>query len=376
MLSVRAVSNFRKGMKDFLELPYSLYRNDKNWVAPVRAVMKEKLNKKKGAFLRNCEAEFFVAYNDGKPVGRITAQVDPVYNENQNNSKGFFGFYESLNDIKIAEVLLEKAEYWLKERGCSSSIGPFNFNINDECGFQIEGFDRKPTVMMPYTKSYYPPIFEKLGYGTACTLLSFVMENVTETPEIVSKMSQRIRNRIGDVDIRKVDMKNLEKEAEIILDIYNDAWSDNWGFTPMTKLEIEELIKSLKMFADPRIIYFAYKNGEPAACLVAIPNLNEIVSKYRHGRATPCFLYDFLSKKNKLSSFRVIIMGVKSKFRKTGLDFLMYDEIFNDGLQTENYKHVEMGWILDHNSLMTSVLNRMGAKPLNKYVILEKNITG
>ncbi len=372
MLSVKSSIDNKNVLKDFINLPYDLYKNDPLWVPPLRSMMKEKFDKKRGAFLRSCEAEFFVAYKNGKPVGRVTAQIDSNYNSRNSNSKGFFGFYESIDDVEVAEILMENCEKWLKDHGAVSSIGPFNFNINDECGFQTDGFDRAPVAMMPYTKQYYPELFGKMGYKTAQNLLSFVMENVTETPEIVAKMSERINKKVKGVTIRKIDMGNLDKEAETILDIYNEAWSDNWGFTPMTRYEIDELIRSLKTFADPRVIYLLYKDGEPAACLVAIPDLNQILITNRNGRLTPMFLWNFITKKRALPTFRIIIMGVKSKYRKMGLDFLMYNEAFSDGLKTENYKNVEMGWILEENKLMVSVLNRIGARPLNKYEILEK----
>jgi len=374
MIEIKPSHQDKSVIKDFIEFPYSLYKNDPNWIAPLRIMMKEKFDKKRGAFLKSCEAQFFVAYKNGVPVGRVTAQIDANYNKYGDNTAGFFGFYESTDDVEVAKALMSEAEGWLKKNGATSSHGPFNFNINDECGFQIEGFDRKPVVMMPYTKPYYPGLFSKIGYQTEKTLLSFVMENVTETPEIVSKMAQRINNKVSGVTIRKIDMNNLEKEAEIILDIYNEAWAGNWGFTPMTRHEIDELIKSLKTFADPRIIYLLYKNDEPAACLVAIPDLNEILDKYRQGRITPLFLYDFIFKKRALKTIRLIIMGVKTKFRKLGLDFLMYNEIFSDGLKTENYRNVEMGWVLENNSPMISVLNKINAQPLNRFVILKKNI--
>jgi hypothetical protein len=374
MLSIKSSSQGKKVISDFIDFPYSLYREDKNWVPPLRSMMKEKFDKKRGAFLKSCEAEFFVAYSGNKPVGRVTAQIDTVFNSYNNENKGFFGFYESINDIKVTKLLMENVEKWLKERGMKSCIGPFHFNINDECGFQVEGFDRPPVVMMPYSKPYYPDLFKASGYQTVQTLLSFVMENVTATPQIVSRMSEKIRKKVKDVTIRKIDMKNLDKEAEIILDIYNEAWSDNWGFTPMTRHEIDELIRSLKTFADPRVIYLLYKGNDPAGCLVAIPDLNRILIKNRKGRLTPMFLWDFIKNRKALPSFRILIMGVKSKYRKLGLDFLMYNETFSDGLKTENYRNVEMGWILEQNALMISVFNRIGAHPLNKYIIIEKKI--
>ncbi|HPM45672.1 MAG TPA: hypothetical protein PLW78_08895 [bacterium] len=371
---IESVTSSRRGVDDFIRLPFTLYNNEKNWVPPIKFVMKEKFNKNKGAFAANNKNELFVAYRDGRPVGRVSAQIDKVYNEFYSSKTGFFGFYESENDPEILKSLMEHAEKWLKEEGCDECTGPFNPNINDECGFQIEGFDRRPTIMMPYTKPYYPDLFEGYGYSVAQVLHSFTIDNIEKTPEIVSRISAQIRKKHSDIEIRKINMQNLESEMKMILSIYNDAWHDNWGFTPMTKPEIEELVATLKLFADPRVIYLLFKGGEPAACLVAIPDLNELVIKNRNGTLNPSFLFDCLFHKRSLTSLRVIIMGVLRKFHGLGLDILLYNEIFNDGLKTENYRNVEMGWVLECNMKMNSTLRKIGAQCPNKYVIMRKSL--
>jgi len=373
MTVVNNVTNSKKGMKDFINFPNMLYENDTNWIPTVRILLEEKFNKDKGAFMKNNEVVFFVAYQKKTPVGRITAQIDKVYNEYHSSKTGFFGYYESINEPEVAGFLIHTAEKWLKEKGCDKCMGPFNFNINDECGFQIDGFERKPSIMMPWTKWYYPDFFEGSGYHVNQVLNSFVMDNVTAVPEIVSKITSRIMKRNTDIEIKKINMKDLKKETEIILDIYNDAWSANWGFTPMTEVEINEFVNTLKFFADPRFIYILYKKGEPAACLVAIPNLNELISKTKNGKLNLSFLLSFIVKRKALTSLRVIIMGVVKKYQNLGLDILLYNEIFKDGLMTDSYRNVEMGWILENNIIMNSILKKIGAQCLNKYVLFEKD---
>ncbi len=373
MISVINVTDDKKGMKEFIDFPYRLYENDSNWTAPLKTIMKDKFNKKKGAFLSENTAAFFIAVKDGKTVGRVTAQIDRKYNDKYKKTEGFFGFYESVDSSEVCTELTNSVEKWLKSQGMTSASGPFNFNINDECGFQTNGFHREPSIMMPWTKNYYPLIFYEAGWKRLKTLYSFTIDNVTQVPDIINNMSNRIEKSIRNVKIRNINMKKLGYDIETILDIYNDAWSENWGFIPMSKPEIKELTETLKIFADPRIIYLLFKDGEPAACLVAVPNFNEILRKYRNGRISPSLVYDAIRKRKSLTSMRVLIMGVKRKFRNTGLDILLYRHIFETGLKTENYRNVEMGWILENNTRMISLLKKINAKPENRYIILKKD---
>ncbi len=378
MIEVKNVTNDKKGIKDFINLPFELYKDDKNWVPPLKSAVKEMLDKEKNPFFEHGEGEFFVAYKDGKPVGRITAQYDKLYNEKYNEKQGNFGFYESINDIEVFKALVETAEKWNIEHKMETCIGPFNFSLNQEIGFLSKGFERRPVLEMPWTKKYYIDLFKRSGYEAKRRLFSYIMENVTSVPEVVSKHAEKLRKKYGDrIEIKTLNMKNLKQETRQMFDIFNEAWDGNWGFVPMTDKEVEKTVADVKMIADPRIMYFIYKDGELAGTLVGIPDINEFMVNNRSGSMlSPKLLWNMLFGIKKVRKIRIIIMGVRQKFRRLGLDFLMLDQIFTDGLKHTNYKDVEMGWILDSNKQMNSTMERLNAKPENEYLLFSKNLKG
>ncbi len=375
MIEVREVSCDKRGTKDFIDFQYDLYGDDPYWVAPIRFERNTFFNKKKNPYFEHAEAAYFVAYENGKAVGTVTAQVDHRFNEHNNVKQGFFGFFESVNRVEVARALLEKAEAWLRERKMDSMMGPNNFSINHECGFLYEGFDKRPVVMMPYTKEYYIDLLESAGFRTEKILNSYSLTDVNKIPDLVTRASARLMKKFGDdIEIRTIDMKNMKKDVDIIYDIYNEAWSDNWGYVPMTRAEMDELAANFKLIADPRIMYLLYKGGEPAACLVAIPDLNQILYENPTGGLTKTVFNFLFRKKKMINRIRVVIMGVKHKFRNLGLDFLLYNQIFGDGLELTHYKNVDMSWILEDNEAMNSHIQKVGGEIYKKHVIFGKEL--
>ncbi|MFO7736185.1 MAG: hypothetical protein R6W70_08235 [bacterium] len=378
MIEVKNVSGDKKGMKDFVNFQYDLYRNDYNWAPPLKGDMKAKFNSEKDPFFEHGEAAFFVAYSNGKPAGRITAHFDKTYEKKYKEKQGLFGFYESENNESVRDALLDAAEKWLLKHGRSYILGPMNYTTNDNLGFMIKGHDRPPVVDMPWTKDYYEKLFDATDYKKDMKMFSYVMDDVKETPEIVKKAAARIRKRHGEsIEIRNLDMKKVDEQTRLMFDIYNEAWEGHWGFVPMSENKIKKTVESVKMIADPRIMYFVYKDGEAVATLASIPDINQIMMKNRNGNMfNPGFLFKFikakLTKMSPVSTFRIIIMGVRSKYRKLGLDYLLFDRIFDDGINRTHYKNVEMGWILENNRLMNSILNKIGAEALNHYTLYRK----
>ncbi len=374
MITVKEVTNDKKELKRFKYIIYDIYADEPNFAPPLRMMVDDQLDPGKNPFHKHGEYAYFAAYEDGKMIGRISAHIDPLYNERYNEKRGAFGFYEAYDNPAIAKALMEKVEAWLKERGVDHIVGPMNFSANQDLGFQVEGHDRVNTAQMPWTKKYYPDHFYPLGYEKEEGLLSWVFDNVDNVPDSIASWSERLRNRYKDIELRNIDLNNLARDTRIIFDIYNEAWSDNWSFVPMTEAEILGAIKDVKSIVDPRIIYLIFKGGEPAACFVAVPDINRFLVKNRNGRLTPSVIYNMLFRLRKQDSLRVIIMGVRKKFRKLGLDMLIYDDLFNKKYHETNYRNAEMGWILESNRLMNATLEKIGAKAVNKYVILGKRV--
>lgn len=384
MINVKQVNNDKKGMKDFIHLPNALYRDDENW-CPQLLVERKRFFSEKNPFMLHGTVAYFVAYDEGKPVGRVTAHLDDMYNKQYKTRQGFFGFFESIDKIDVANQLMRSAENWITSHGIDSIMGPFNFSINHEVGFLIKGFERPPVMMMPYTKKYYPGLLHKLGYRKEKELIAYRLgrETVTEVPEIITRISKEITDSIGDsLEIRNLDKKNIRPQLKIILDIYNEAWSNNWGFVPMTEEEIDELGEQLKYFAYSEIIYLLYKDGEPAACLLAFPDINEALMNIKDGKLFPSGIFKLLFFRKYIRTARLILMGVKSKFRKLNLDILLYQKLFKDALskekdnRLEKINSLEMSWILEDNIAMNAIIESFGADPYKRYLIVKKNLGG
>jgi hypothetical protein len=376
MVVVKQVNDDKKGMKEFLELPYSLYKKDKHWCPPLRFERKEFFSAK-NPFMKHSEVGFFVAYDGNQPVGRVTAHRDDIYDKFYNTHQGFFGFYESIKDDEVAEKLMLACEDWMKTRGIDSLMGPFNFTTNHEVGFLIKGFDSPPVIMMTYTKPYYPEQLKKLGYKKEKELIAFWVDRSTEKPEFFTVMAKRIDREIkGTYEIRIMDLKNLKSELKIILDIYNDAWNKNWGFVPMTEEEIDDTARQLKSIIQPEYIYFLYLKGEPAAFLLCLPDINNVLIRIKSGKLFPTGIFKLLFFKKYIQTGRILLMGVKNQFRNQGLDVLIYNRMIEDMFSKvpRNIKNAEMSWILEDNHVMVNILETMNADPYKRYLIVKKSL--
>lgn len=328
--------------------------------------------------MRHSRIAFFVAYQENRPVGRVTAHMDEIFNDYHKTRQGFFGFFESVESAETAEKLMRSCENWIGSQGMNSLIGPFNFSTNHEVGFLIKGFDRPPMLMMPYTKKYYPELLYPLGYKKEKELLAFRLDKDTPIPDLFRLMADRIKKEVGDsVRLRNLDMKNLKSELRIILDIYNDAWSKNWGFVPMTDGEIDSMAWQLKLFAMTEFIYILFKEGEPAAFLLMLPDLNEGLIHIKSGKLFPTGILKLIFFRKYIRSGRVLLMGVKKKFRNQGLDILLYSRMIKDGFSktSDQQRNVELSWILEDNKVMVNILKSLNADPYKKYLILKKTLT-
>ncbi len=376
MLIVKQVNGNKKGMADFLKLPYSLYKNDKNWCPQLRYERKIFFSDK-NPFMKHSEVGFFVAYQDNQPVGRVTAHRDDVYDDFYKIRQGFFGFYEAIEKDEVAGKLMHSCEEWIKSRGMASLIGPCNFTTNHEVGLLTQGFNNPPVIMMPYTKPYYPDQLYKLGYQKEKELLAFWVDRNTEVPELFTVMAKRVARELdGNFEIRTIDIGKLKSELKIILDIYNEAWNKNWGFVPMTEEEIDVMAQQLKHFAFPDFIYILYKDDEPTAFLLALPDINNALIQIKSGKLFPTGIFKLLAPQKYFKTGRVLLMGVKSAFRNQGLDFLLYHRMMEDIITKapKQIQGMELSWILEDNLVIINILKTLNAELYKRYVILKKTL--
>jgi hypothetical protein len=364
----------KSDLREFIHLPWRLYKGNPNWVAPLFMFENERFDPKRNAFYRHADVQLFLARRNGRVVGRISAQVDREHIRYWNEQAGFFGFFESENDPEIAKALLRAAEDWLRERGMERIRGPLSFSTNGECGFLILGFDQPQMPLMPYTLPYYPQLTEAAGYARVKDLLAWRWESLPVPEGPGKRMVEELRAR-PDVKVRRARIQDFRKEYETILKLYNDAWSENWGFVPATKAEADEIAKSLRMIVDPAIVPIVEVNGVAAAMALAVPNYNW-AQQPLNGSLFPFGWLRLLwrLKVRRPKNGRLLLLGVGKDFRHrqyAGLAYLLCDEIYRGAVE-RGYKWAEFGWTLEDNGLINSLIKKIGAVHYKTYRIFEK----
>jgi hypothetical protein len=366
----------KKGRDDFLQVPFTVFANDPHWVAPLFLERYDHLNPKKNPYFEHAEVQLFVAYKNGKPVGRISAQNDFLRLKTHNDNKGMFGFLDALDEPDIFAALLTSASEWLKAKGRTGVVGPFNFSINDEMGMLIDGFDSSPNMMMAHSRAYYSKQVEALGFTKAKDVIAYHYD-LAASPAILQRVQKRALAS-GDFAIRPISLSEMKNEVQLIRDIFNDAWSSNWGFVPWTPAELDKLGKDLKLLVNGNYGYIASFKGEPAAFVVTLPNLNDWI-KGMNGKILPFNWVKLAGEviKKKPTSFRMPLMGVRRKFHDTAtgssLSILVIEAVRSYHL-ARGGKTAELSWILENNTPVRRLIENFGGVPYKTYRIYEKSL--
>jgi hypothetical protein len=366
----------RKELKEFVGLPYQLYRDDPHWIPPLFLERWETIHPKKNPFYRHAQVQLFLAKRKDKAVGRISAQIDKEYEKFHGERVGHFGFFESEDLPYTAQALLQAAEDYLKKNGATRSLGPFSFSINEESGLMVEGYGEPLMTLMPYNPEFYPRLIEGAGYRKVKDLFAWKYE-IGEVPRDAAEVAAEVARYPG-LSIRTIDMKNFKQDLRKIIDIFNSAWSANWGFVPLTNEEVEKVAKDLKMFINPEVAFLAEVNGNPAAMCVAIPNLFEMIHDLK-GRLLPLGIFKLLYRirKRKYKSGRLMLLGVKKEYRGTilgGLSILLYTEMLKRSLALNHLRWGELSWTLEDNAAVNKGIEFMGGKKYKTYRIYEKKL--
>src|SRR4030095_6365286 len=286
----------------FIRLPWDIYKGDKYWVPPLIFDVRKNLDPKKNPFFKHSEVDLFLAERDGNVVGRIAAIKNDNHNNFHKDKAGFFGFFETINDQEVSDLLLDKACQWCKEKGFDEVLGPVNPSTNDECGLLVDGFDSSPVFLMTYNPPHYQQKIEDFGFEKANDLYAYrIPSEVINDRKVMDKlerMAKLIKQR-SDVVTRKIDMKNLKVEVRKIEEIYNSAWESNWGFVPLTTEEFDYMADSLKMVVDPDLVIFAEVKGKPAGFSLSLPDFNQVLKKM-NGRLLPFGFIKLLLNKRKI----------------------------------------------------------------------------
>jgi GNAT superfamily N-acetyltransferase len=360
----------------FVHVPMRLNATDPNYVAPLIMERTEALTPKTNPFFAHAEVQLWLAVRDGRDVGRISAQIDQLAPSDGGPRAGHFGLIAAEDDPAIFAALFAVAEAWLASRGCVRVQGPFNLSINEEVGLQVGGFDTPPMVMMGHDPAYVAARVEALGYRQIKDVHAYISNLSTDLPPNVRRMVDR--GPPAGVRLRMLDMSRYDQEVGVLTEILNDAWSQNWGFTPTTEAETAQLAKSLKLVVDRRLAWFAEIDGEIAGFIVILPNVNEAIRDLK-GKLLPFGWAKLLwrLKVQGLKTARVPLMGVRKKFAGTRrgqlLPFLLIDRARAEARKL-GYETIEMSWILEDNRPMRSILEAVHSRIYKTYRIYEKSL--
>ena len=366
--------------KALLSFPWTVYKDDPFWVPPIFSERMHFTDPEKNPFFQHAEVQFYMALRGGKIVGTIAVFTNQLHNEYQNENIAFFGFFEVLEDYEAAEQLFKTAEAWAKERGHTALRGPAQWSTNDECGLLVDGFDDSPRILMTYNPSYYVDYIERLGYRYARDLWAYklgVKEFMNITGERLDKLTTRILER-KNITIYNLDMKKYDEEVNKIKLLYNNAWSKNWGFIPMTDPEFDQLADELRSIIDPDLVFIAEKDGKTVGFSLTLPDLNEPLLLAYPKPTTPEWwtmikLVWHWKIRRKVSWIRVFALGVIPEYRNLGIDALFYYKSARAALN-KGMKMGEMSWILDNNDLMNSPIIAMGGEVYKTYRYYEKDL--
>jgi len=361
----------KKEIKEFVKFVFHLYEDDPYWVAPLIQEQIDFFNPDKNPYYKHSQVQLFLVKDGSRIVGRISAHTNKQHNSFHQDHVGFFSFFECINNQDVAHILFEGASEWLREHGCNSIRGPFNFSTNEECGMLIDGFKSSPFVMMTHHMSYYGELLEKEGFGKAKDLYAWLLQSDV-MPEFLTKIGEAIIAKEPSFSVRSLDKKNLKQEIETVFTIYQKAWEKNWGFVPMIRDEFDHLVKSLLPIVIPELVFIAEVEGKPAGFSVALPDYNQILKRMK-GRIFPTGVFKALYYKNKIHSLRVITMGVISEYQNRGIDSLFYYHTWKTGLQ-KGYNTGEFSWVLEDNMKMNKIAKHLGAHVHKTYRIYEKGI--
>jgi GNAT superfamily N-acetyltransferase len=374
-VEIRPVTS-RRELDTFIKLPWRLYRNQPNWIPPLLVDLKRRLDRSKNPFFKHAEACYFLAFREGKPIGRVSAHVDANLNAFQNNAWGLFGWFECAQDPEAAAALLDAAADWLRERGRERMVGPMDFTTNDECGLLIEGHEHPPIILCPWHPRYYQRIFERdLGLQKAMDLYmwSLWVDGRERVHPAIWEMANKLESEHGIV-CRGFRKKELQAEVGRFLEVYNSAWERNWGFVPLTEEEVRHYAKDLKPILDENWAMVAERKdtGEVVGAALTLPDYNQVLGKL-NGRLLPFGWVTALRERKKIDAVRVFALGVKPAYQHTGVAARFYQMHF-DAAERTPQKGGEMGWILEVNEPMNRAMAGMGGEIKRRYRVYERTL--
>ena len=365
--------------KIFIKLIWDIYKDDPRWVPPIIMERMAAIDPNKNPYFEHAEVKLWIAYKDGNPVGRISAQIDELVSINHGINTGHYGYFDCINNKEVANALFDTACCWLRENGMIEVIGPFSLSINEETGLLVEGFDTPPMLLMGHSRPY----FENLVLGTGLKKIKDTWAYRLDIKKpILSPVLEKLINRAvdkGKVSFRPINMSKYEEELKIILDIFNDAWVDNWKYIPFTEAELDHAVKELKMIIREDFTYIAEVDGVPQAMMVTLPNINEIIKDF-DGKMFPFGFLKLLWRlkiKPNFKTVRVPLMGVRKEYQNSRLSGTMSLGLFDISRKAAiaaGCEQAELSWVLEENTRLSKLLESVGCIRYKTYRLFQKDL--
>lgn len=364
-------------LETFIRLPWSLYGDDPAWIPPLLQERRDHLNPRKNAFFEAGKARFWLAFRNGRAVGRISAQVNRAHLEQHKDSTGHFGLLEAEDRPETFQGLLATAEGWLKEQGLSSVVGPYSLSINEESGLLVDGFQHPPSLMMGHARPYYAARLEALGYRKVKDLICYRYGAEQELPAPVQALVRKAA-KAENITIRPLDMRRYEEDLGSIMAVFNDAWAGNWGFIPLSPAEIRSLARDLKPIVRAQSIAIAELDGEPVAMAIGLPNVNEAIADL-NGRLLPFGWVKLLwrLKVRTTKTARVPLMGVRRAYHGSPLGAALAFSVVETIRRTQKdlgVESVELSWILEDNLPMRRMIEQLGGVAYKTYRLYTREL--
>ncbi|MBN1465568.1 N-acetyltransferase [candidate division KSB1 bacterium] len=369
MIDIRPVS-LKKELRQFITLPWKIYKDDPYWVPPLIADQYKLFDKKNGTFFSFGQAELFMAFDGKEPLGRITAHIDFQYEKYRDDRSGRFGFFECVNDQYVADLLFDRAEEWVRAKGKKRIEGPYNFTLYDASGVLYEGFDSMPVVLLTYNPQYYNDLLVNGGFEKAIDWYAFMVRDTVELRPSFKRIRERVLQQ--GIRIERLDMKKLDAAVQYIGPIFNEGWMDNWGHVPFTDGQLRDLRQELKYVVEPNLTYLAFLQDECIGFSLSAKDANPALKK-ANGRLFPFGLLRIMLEMRKIKRLRTIAMGVLKEHRHRGLDTLFYLNTIEEGIQM-GYRESECSMIVETNQSMIAALERLDAERYKTYRFYQKEL--
>ena len=357
--------------KKFIDFIYTFYKNDPNWVPPLRMDREKLIDKKKNPFYQHSQMELFLAERNGEVIGRIGAIVNDNHNKEHNDKVGFFGFFECVNEQEVANALFDEAKKYLLLKGMNAMRGPANPSVNDEYALLVDGFDSPPTVLMTYNPKYYVTLIENYGLKKEKDLYAYILDQKTVYTEKFNRANEIVKQR-NSLTFRPINMKDFANEVKRLKEVYNAAWQYNWGAVAMTDAEFDALAEDLKMVVEPELVLIAESKGKMVGFGLSLPDINVRLKANRNGGLIGGLLRLLVFKK-KIDLVRIIVLGVIPEFQRSGAAGALFYETAVRAKKL-GYQYGEASWILEDNVMMNRAAEMMQGKRYKTYRIYQKEI--